>query len=302
MKGIVTMNSDYAEDVANGFQKYFSSTGLMTRFTERGHDLGVVFPEDISVEGRDVTFRRAFRYGPHATLTPEDPKRYASGDFVMVRRIGDNASNPSAVVQKLMVGLGRLEERFGFVFNGAEALRYHLKENHRELDLPFIPSYKVESVDDLLSLVESGEHVVAKPTWGFKGNGIKYLSTRLDVLDAFDVGSSFGDYVFETYSPAEFEERYAFLDGEVIVARKKFPGRSPKSAAEGRSLALDQDPQKVEMVLRAAKASGMFFGSVDFYGNYVLEVNGSGLGTTTGRDPLCWDIRDKVIDAIERRV
>ena len=63
-------------------------------------------------------------------------------------------------------------------------------------------------------------------------------------------------------------------------------------------------PREIEIARKVIEKTGMFYGAVDFRGQYVLEINGSGTGVappTTANETDSYNLSDPIVQAVERK-
>ena len=279
---------------------YFGSLALSRAFVGRGHNLSIVHPDHIYTSGNDVYARNVFSFHPSRGFTRKDTNARLSGDVFFVYGLGEDKNNP--VVSKSFLDLlYPLEDQFTYMLNSAESSSYEFKPKQKKLDLPWIPTFAINSTSDLSDLLFTGEKIIAKPSIGYAGRGVLYLESLADLgkIPEREISS----YVYEKFVPSQEERRYIFLDNQLIIRR-----RTGKQGKPGKEYASSVDlmegvAHEIEIARRAINEVGMFYGTVDFREQYLLEINGSGAGvippSVQGQnDP--YNLSGIVVQAVER--
>ena len=193
-----------------------------------------------------------------------------------------------------------MEKQFSLVLNRAESTSYEYKPKQKTLELPWIHGFDIKTPKELSDLVASGERIIAKPRIGACSMGVEFLERIEDLQKIEDID----EYLFEQYIPANEERRYIFLDGQCIIRRRMF-----KQGEPGRERCTNVDlmegiPREIEIARKVIEKTGMFYGAVDFRGQYVLEINGSGTGVappTTANETDSYNLSDPIVQAVERK-
>ncbi len=282
MKLTIVINDDFsnARD-----RLYESSFKLMNTIEALGHDLTVTHPQMIFNTEEGPKFSEVFRLdGGILSTTEEKPE---DSEAVLVRSYGYTDSE----CDKLIEALETYERMGKAVVNPSHSIRYSNKKIMRTLDLPFIPEIRFESADEIKRHVAKGTPLIAKPSMGFFGKGVEYIATE-DDIDKIGEGEN---YIFETFVPAEKETRVTFIDGQILFARNKHvEGEPAREKTVGHSYEPVSEHQR-KIAEYVMKTTGMVVGSVDFRGDYVLELNGSGIG-------MIPDTSKEILSAIQKRV
>lgn len=159
------------------------------------------------------------------------------------------------------------------------------------LGVPLPQRFEVRDVEDGLSLVRGQGALVKKPRFGVMGFGVRRLlpeesdeALRVKLRDRFQDPwemFQFQEYVKEVEQ--EGTRRLIVVDDEVVVAARFLnPASFITNVHQGGQIhSYDPTRKEVRTARECARAYGIRFGSVDFIGSYVLEVNGSGTGLHT---------------------
>ena len=306
MKVFISVNKQF-EDFLHGKTKvwYGDTEKLIKTFMQRGHDVALVRPEE-------TILNKGFQN--HYKLTEKGLMEVEGfiPDLFFVRGFGSD-HNPKTSLDFFNT-LISLESEVPNIINQGRSWFYEDKKKQKTLPLPFIPGYELKSVSDLHYLVKNErEGVIMKPSFGFQGAGVEYLSGKKDVDDIVQkinlTDENINNFVFEKFIPDKLETRYIYLYGEVIASRTVekigLPGK--ESYGEMR-LNKNIDSFYKDVVKQVIDSTGRVYGSVDFRGGYVLETNSSGTGTiisTSGSNrfgkPLL-DLTDRIVETIERKL
>lgn len=279
---------------------YLGSRFLSNAFVERGHNLRVVFPTDIYEKKGIISFKREFVFDG-TDFQQENVSEITEGDLFFVYSLGEEGGfNASG---KFMDLLYPLESQFGIMLNSAKSTSYEYKPKQKSLDLPWIPGFDVHSRQDLTDLLDSGEKLIAKPSIGLRGEGVLFLGQSSDVTKIPEY--LIGNYFFEKFVHSREERRYIFLDGQLIIRRKVrkegLPGKESFAAVD----LMEGNPREIEIAKRAVKETGMFYCGIDFRGDYLLEINGSGTGVappTIGNEMDSYNLSSPIVQATERKL
>ena len=284
--------------------KYLGSRFLIYSFLNRGHDLQVINPSDISENSGEIFSKRAFNFNKSQGLYGEKTNSSLSGDVFFVYDLGEEEGLD--VSQNFLKSLYGLEKQYLHVLNSAESTSYEFKPKQKSLDLPWIPGFEVNSKLDLVSLIQSGEKIIAKPIMGFGGQGISFLDKLKDIEPLVEKGLS--NFFYEKFVPADEERRYIFLNNQNIVKRvckrEGFPGKEKTSSVDF----IEGISEEIETARKIVSNTGMFFCAIDFRGNYLLEINGSGTGMAPPEGNLdiqktfLYNLSGPVVKAVEKHV
>lgn len=277
---------------------YMGSRFLAEAFVKRGHDLTVIHPHEVYFKSGRIYSKKAFSFN-NGIFSRSNSDSSLEGDVFFVYSLAEENGVESS--KRFVDALFRIENQFDHTINSAESTSYEFKPKQKTLDLPWIPTFEVRSKLDLHDLINSGEKIIAKPNIGACGQGIVYL----DKEESIDLISTPSDFLYEKFIPSNEERRYIFLNGQLIIRRRGtkegFPGRERFSNID----LMEGNPTEIEIARRAIEQTGMFFGAVDFRGDYILEINGSGTGIappTVTDEYDSYNLSDTVVQAVERLV
>lgn len=289
MKITFSLNQEFRDFLeGKSTRKYGDTKTLVERFMSKGHDTQVVHPNQIFFEG-------GLAKADHYAINGNELKLVSSGapiggDVFFVRGYSQDRPEHTLQFMHLMYPIG---QQVHFPINNPRAVSFSYKPNQRELDLPWPPSFRVNNNRDLEYLLNQGRKIIAKPFLGIQGRGIHYLEGR---NSAGFSDEQIKEYLFEEFVPAEFERRYVFLGGEVVLVRDMERPGAPGKEVFGKKTLVNPDPEQLVVAKKAMSLTGIEYGCVDFRGDYVLEVNGSGTGTFSDL------LQPMILDYVERKV
>ncbi len=178
--------------------------------------------------------------------------------------------------------------------------------------LPTPRTFVTESFDEAMDLLRQWGDVVVKPLFGGQGIGMVRLNDP-DVAFRTFKALQLGRYVYylQEYVPHGTEDIRTFVVEDRVVAAMTRRGASWKTnVAQGATpVALNPDPQVIDLSLRASAALGTFYAGVDLLRGpggrlYVIEVNSmpgwKGLQATATVD-IAQTLVDALLQARARR-
>lgn len=279
---------------------YLGSKFLAKTFIDRGHDLHIVHPSDLTERKEGVYAKKTYSFiGNQFRERSRDEPLF--GDVFFVYGLEEEAGPVES--KRFMDLLFRIDngQFFGHVLNDAESTSYEYKPKQKSLRLPWPITFRVDSRKDLASLLENNE-MIAKPSIGARSQGIVPLFRPEDV-DSIPEGDT-DKYVFESFIDASEERRYVFLDNQLILRRRALKRGLPGAETfEGIDL-FEGIPGEIEIARKAVDMTGMFYCAVDFRGDFLLEINGSGTGVappTIGSEFDSYNLSSPIVRAVERR-
>lgn len=287
MKINISINEEYHKNP----QKYAGSIWLTERFKNRGHDVRVIHPNQIYQLGTEVFSKKEYVLGSKG-LELKNNDKPITGDVFFVRSYAQDYSEEDSL--KFMNLLYGIEKQVGFTINSAEATSYSYKPKQKKLNLPWVPDFNVSNQGDLEKLLEQDKKLIAKPNFGIQGKGIEYWGGLESLGKIFE--GKFSDYCFEKFIPADFERRYVFLGGDLILTRDTERIGLPGKEVYGKKKIVEPDFYQTQIAQKAMDLVGMDYGCVDFRGENILEINGSGTGTFSEI------VQPLIVDFVEKKV
>lgn len=260
MNVLATMNSDYLQKQ----YEYGDTNAIAHELTKRGHQVYIGFAEHVD-KGH---FTKAILYDANQRYRVVDNPR---PDLILLRMMGQNVPG---LCDTFLSQLFLLEKNYRLI-NTANAAQFHKKDLQKTLPIPTIPSIDATCADELYAATP----FIAKPKSGFMSAGIFYCDTSQSVDDFLQkTPGAFTHYLFEEYIDADDELRLVFLGDECILARHKFFTGSPGKQIEKDYALFKPTKEQLDIMHTVREHTGMELGTVDFRKNFVLEINGSGVG------------------------
>lgn len=289
---------DYFNEVKTS-RSYFGSLSLADAFNDKNHKLKIVHPSDVYKKNNMIFSKRIFSFDKILGFNQIKSNSYLSGDVFFIYGLGEDKENPE-ISKKFMNYLYLLENQYFRVLNSAESTYYEFKPNQKKLNFPWIPHFEVKSKNNLEELILE-EKIIAKPCVGCASRGILYLSNK----DDLEKINNIEDYLYERFIPAEEERRYIFLDNELMVRRKMKKYGIPGDEIVFDVNLFEGDDTEINIAKEVMRKIGMFYGAVDFRGDYILEVNGSGTGvappTIKNKEDL-YNLSSSIVKAVEKEL
>ena len=173
----------------------------------------------------------------------------------------------------------------GAMYNHPQTERNTLKDFLADLDsdeFQVIPSYLLQDFDHLADIFNTKGPLVVKPIWGGQRQGVVKVTDELELLALRDQDLSNRVAQLFYHGP---EKRLWITGGQCLQGCVHYGKITPWSdyAPDYRLLAHDQLPASeaaadVKYAERMAAKIGLCFGSVDFIGDRINEINGAGAG------------------------
>ncbi len=291
--------SVYKGDLMEEGLGYMSSRFLASTFASKGHNLRVVHPGDVYDRNGEIFSKSTYSFKNNIfRLEEKDLPLY--GDVFFVYGLGEETT--PEISKGFLDLLYPLEKQVKLMLNSAEATSYEFKPKQKTLDLPWIYDFNVSSRKDLVDLLREGEKIIAKPNIGAAGQGITSLLVPDDVIKIPE--ENLGNYLFERFVPASEERRYIFLDNRFILGRKTLK-KGPPGEEEVVGIDLMEGyANEIEIARNALGKTGMFFCAIDFRGDNLLEINGSGTGIappTVKNEMDSYNLSSPIVRAVERK-
>ncbi|MFH1972734.1 MAG: hypothetical protein ABIJ18_04635 [archaeon] len=300
----VSINSNVGDSFTKNNYYYGSSSQLADEFLNRGHNLTIVHPQDLIMLPGGLHTKKFLKKVDGELIATRGG--YVRPEVFFIRSLGENSEDPRKAAHNLLSRLSYLEEQGILVLNSTESTQYEDKVTQKNIQAPFIPNFSIESIGELEALVrDEKEGIIAKPIVSFRRIGVVYLSSSEDVKAYFKSDDKVRDYVFERFIPDQLERRFIFLNGEIIATREvRLKGLPGKEVSDVVDCCMDLTSSDKKIVQSVIEQTGMFYGCVDFRGDYVLEINGSGTGTLcTSFDGLReYALENQIVKAVEEKV
>lgn len=155
-----------------------------------------------------------------------------------------------------------------YIAKNKHATRAVLEKNN----LPNIPFLMPESMNEALEFLNEHKKIMIKPTYGMNSLGVRIIKNE-DDLKNLDLSDS----ILEKFINGE-EYRCLVINGEVIAVHFCIPDLNTKKTKRINIDLNDWNQEMVEIAIKATKAIGLKFASIDFLNDengklYILEVN-----------------------------
>jgi hypothetical protein len=283
--------------------RFWDTYSLIRGAADRGHDVSIVHSEDAIKGGgfsKEFFLESGFEKSGEFTLP----------DTLFIRGYGMRVGKDC--FDKLVDGVRGVEKKIPIVINSANATAFSRKDRQKKLPLPYIPYHRISSLSEVSNLLnEHKDGLILKPDYGLQSAGVEYLASIGDLESLLASGSVseealIKDYSFEKFIPNKKETRYIFLFGEMVGSRIADKEGLPARETLGRRyLNKNPDTKQLRIARKAIELTGIDFGCVDFRGNNILEINGSGTQTfyrhDVGGSKIFLDLTKKILDTIESR-
>ncbi len=287
--------------------KYRSSKKVVELLSQE-HDLILVHPGDFHPQEAAVS--RSFRYLEPGKLEIIPRKHLPEGDLFIV--YGDETSkNPGLDFgRQFYSSLRNLrrQERFPYFLNDPDAeeatLKDYLAELYEQGDFSVAATFHYLNKENSQRLLEKHGQLVFKPIFGCGSAGVHKISS-LDELDELDrLGSE--EEVRKNYAIQELlngsEIRVIILGGEFLCSREDinyhpWSDRKTLMTKVGNPTAFQIDTsQRIAQRLKADLVG------VDFIGDKVYEINGTGTGLIAYDENcrLLFDRTPEFVDYVNR--
>ncbi|MFP4195802.1 MAG: hypothetical protein ACLFSN_03500 [Candidatus Woesearchaeota archaeon] len=309
MKITFTSNKSMTDFInrKNGEVSFSEDIYLYNLFSRRGHEVTYIHPGDIKADDSGVYFASEWKLNGGENQFTRDISSVSTeqinensrpdADVVFIRGLGEDESSKFQNERTFFNHLFNLENQVSLMLNSARTTYFELKPEQKKLDLPFIESWRVDSRDELYDLIKEENGVVLKPDIGFMARGVEYLSPdrSLESISEEVIRNS----SFERVNSSKQEDRYIVMAGKPLFAQEFL-----RSGDVGKEKTIDTyfvpfEKQKLDVVYDAIDQTGLFYGAIDFKGDHLLEINGSGtgLGTIYGlynlASTICKSVEDK---------
>ncbi|GAB6043121.1 ATP-grasp domain-containing protein [Endothiovibrio diazotrophicus] len=189
--------------------------------------------------------------------------------------------------------------RVGAMQNSPAAERNTLKGFLADLDpahFGHLPTHRFDGFDELADLFRTHGPLVVKPQWGGLRKGVAKIESEEELLALRETDLT--HRVAQAWGEGA-EKRLWIADGRVVAGGAQYGKRTPWSdyTRDFRVERWDDpgDPRvaaDIERANRMAAEVGLTFGSVDFIGERINEINGGGTGH------VMWNLAgEEVVDA-----
>jgi hypothetical protein len=256
---------------------YESSIALLKNLERDDIKIFVAHPNELYKSGNSVRANALYKLDNENKIIKCQGNNELNGNLFFTYGLGEDIENENFGIKYISEILPSMENQFELLLNTPKSTWFEIKSNQKKLSFPWIPEFKIKSTKDLEELVSEGEEIIAKPSFGYMGIGVFYINNKNSV-EKFPQ-HLIPTYIFEKFVKSDEERRYAYLNGDLILMRsmvkKGNPGNEISSSVKILNNGIEIEKKISSELINKTE---MFFGSVDFRGPYVLELNGSGTG------------------------
>ncbi len=311
MKILITVK-DYIEEKPELFK---STAAIFQEAASRGHEVYFVKPSDFVLGSLDHNCKAIYSANMSSVgndfginLIKKESDLILKADLMLLRFLSDDSNSENSNAEREFLKKCRDQGNIGTIINAPESMEFVLKKNISILrDVPLPEVYNISSVPDLTYLLKEEDKVVVKSDKSFHGLGVFYVSSDGFASDTnlyLDMLKNIQNYSFFKYNNSNIEKRITFVDNKIVYTRALL---KPKPWEGGVSVPLSESTyyasnNEVEIVKSIIDQTGLFIGSVDFLGNEINELNGSGIGTYWYRNgKKKYDITAELVGAIIKK-
>ncbi|MCK4996931.1 hypothetical protein KAS08_01380 [Candidatus Pacearchaeota archaeon] len=282
--------------------EHWDTYHLIKEAENRGHDVRMV-------QSEDAIIGKGFSKELYLNNNKIIYRDFTLPDALMIRGYGMRVGKEC--FDNLVDTVKSIEENISLVVNSSSATAYSRKDNQKKLPLPFIPSYDINGEVDVNALLkEHKDGIILKPVYGLQGNGVEFIKNTTGLENLLRTGAITeddlkNDYIVEQFIPNQKEIRHIYLFNERVGSRVAEKIGSPARESLGNRYLLETPNKKhLEIAREAMDLTGIKYGCIDFRGDYVLEINGSGTQTfyrdkmgSSGK--IFLDLNKNIIDKLE---
>ncbi|MFP4189533.1 MAG: RimK family alpha-L-glutamate ligase [Candidatus Woesearchaeota archaeon] len=262
------------------------------------YDLHLVHPCEYDLE--TLTVGASYQYESPDKKTLKQPRHTPEGDLFIIFSDGSNRNRglDFALREYEFLNTLKQENMFQYFFNEPETEEKTLKSGLIELSenddmIAETQSFTKENVEEMTGKYGS---VVAKPIFGSQMAGVQLLHSLDDIKG--DISYFEENYVLQ--EPLEgYEKRIVVMDGRPLFSRIHKDRPNPWRESTNPTVELySPTPDEMAVALRTADRIGAYLAGVDFIGDKVNEVNGSGTGIYF-KDDNTGEYIDKTPDLVD---
>ena len=244
-------------------------------------ELVVVHPRDYNNE--KGTIKRGYRFVNSSRIEEILKEHKPEGDMFII--FGDETSKNIGLdfAKKQYDFLDNLKKNknFRYFFNNPDAekstLKSYLIEISKDASFGVARTYSFENRDSISRLLDQYGTIIMKPIFGCRGAGVRKLSSIEDIFKIPDDVLK-ADYIFQ--EPLEGDEkRVVILDNEFLCARihknRKTPWNQNNNQETFRYVPTSNE---LEIARKLGVQINADIIGVDFIGDKVNEINGTGTG------------------------
>lgn len=271
-KIIFSCNADYPEHAPQkNSERYTALVALVTDLQKRNNQVFLVHPSEYRLD-----HDRGF--APHYLLMRQELVYYKTlpveADVFMIRSECEDQPE-KGMAQYTFLRLLKQKGAVNFFLNTPDAQERVRKDRLLELeDVPLIPTYTRTTREAAAVLVNELGKVFAKPMHGRQSAGTLVLEDNKDLEEKLQHINP-AQYVFQPLIRSPSERRLVYLQRDLVGSLE---WRNRNQLAMRQKLPYDPLPEEIHIGQSIMEQIGADFGCVDFLGDHVMEVNGSGTG------------------------
>jgi len=301
--------------VEEGFEKnpvpYRSSTRIAHTLNEKGHDLHLVKPGEYDIDTMTIASSYIFNPKNEKELVIKRKRHEPEGHLFII--YGDETSkNPG-----LDFGLRQYEflrelennGNFGRFFNRPEpesrTMKPWLAEQYQKgafNTLPIAATYSPRTLDEVSTLLKKHNELVLKPSFGCRSAGVRKIK---DVNDLTEIEqNNLKEIVLQELIRSEgVEGRVSILDNTVLFTSRYYNFSAPwEEQTQYESAESSFPDEQIEASLQVFRMTGLDFGGIDWIGNTINEINGTGTGVIgrNSKGETTYDYTKDIVSFAER--
>lgn len=265
------------------------------------YDLHLVHPCEYDLE--TLTVAASYQYEGPERKRLKQSRHVPEGDLFIIFSDGSNRNRGLDFARREYQFLNQLKSggRFHNFFNEPECEEMTLKSGLVELSaandmVAETRDFSLENLEDMIGRYGS---VVSKPIFGSQMAGVELFNSPSQVYErGYDVAFLEENHVLQEPLVGD-EKRIAIMEGEQLFARIHKDRPNPWKK-DGKNIIETYEPTDAE--LEAAKSIcediGAYLAGIDFIGDKINEVNGSGTGVYF-KDAISGRYIDKTPDLVD---
>ena len=305
------MNKIIYISVEQDFEKapldlYKSSRQIM-RQLDKEVELFLVFPGDYEISTGLI--KAAYKYVNSNKIKQVKGIHEPFGDMFIIygdetsKNLGLNfAKNQYKFLKKL-----KTNKQFSHFYNEPEVEEATLKDKlvslSKDKTLGIAETYFYKSKNQVEELLDkySGSLIV-KPIFGCRMAGVQKITSVDDLAKAGLTDSELREnYIFQQPLKSQDEKRIFVLDGKILGSRIYYNRKNPWNNSKNQITKIENpSDREAQISMNIAKKLGSYLLGVDFIGEGVNEINGTGTGVVfyDKNNKLIFDKTPQVVESI----
>jgi glutathione synthase/RimK-type ligase-like ATP-grasp enzyme len=260
----------------------YMSSKRITEKLDNLVNLSLVYPSDYSLETMSI---QASYTLANRTLERKSGHHLPRGDLFII--YGDETSKNMGLefARNQYEFLKRLrnQKSFSNFFNTPESEEKTMKNQlvplSQDSSLGIARTYNFENYNQAQELLGNYGQVVLKPIFGCRGSGVRLISSIDDLANlGLQEEELKRNYVLQEGLFGD-EKRIVLLDGNLLCSRIHKNRRTPwNSNMPQQTFVYQPSLQELDVSRKIASELGLTLAGVDFIGDKVNEINGTGTG------------------------